>query len=327
MVTAAAAVADLGKMPTLVKGPKEVLSELGFQVGCHVSCRRETRGVYRILEIRKAAGKQATATVVLVLMAKLISMEELWEMIEVRTGRSPIKNAAAVEAAPAVPPAEAAPTVSPVEAAPGDGTAVRQKTISEICEEAAANISARLPAAGSASSTTQSSLEVTADKAVAGATAEVTDDAIVAAVVTDVQATGAPEASILPGIAKDVADKVLGASVTAGVPVALKLAVKPDYSFKESLEIPIGVFQDFWYLVGAPKLKYSIDPNWPENNLIRNQRNAGNALAAAVTMAIWKLGMRCVEGIKAEKFIQRIVEPTNKLFAYPGPAGESANRD
>ena len=310
-------------MPTLSKGPKEVLHELGFQVGCNVNCRKGTRGVYTILEIRKAASKQASATVVLVLMAKLISMEELWEMIKVTTGRSSIKAAVAVEAAPAVKPAEAAPTVTPV----ADGPAVQQKTISEICDEAAASISAKMPAAGSASSITQSSFEVTADKAVAAATTEVTDDAKVTAVVTDVQATGAPEASILPGIAKDVADKALGASVTAGVAGALTLAVKPDYSFKESLEIPIGVFIDFWSLVEAPKLKYSIDKNWPENNFIRNRRNAGNALAAAVTMAIWKLGMRCVEGIKPEKFIQPVVEPTNKLFAYPGPAGESANRD
>ena len=108
---------------------------------------------------------------------------------------------------------------------------------------------------------------------------------------------------------------------------ALTLAVKPDYSFKESLEVPIDAFIDFWSLAEAPKLKYSIDKNWPENNLIRNHRNTGKALAAAVTMAIWKLGTRCVEGIKAEKCLQPVVEPTAKLFAYPGPAGESANRD
>jgi hypothetical protein len=117
-VTAVAAVVDLGKMPTLRKGPKEVLNDLGFQVGCNVNSRGGIRGVYKILEIRKATAKQPSGTVVLTLVAKLVSMEELWEMIEVTAGRSPIKAAVAEETAPAVKPAGAAPTGTPVEDAP-----------------------------------------------------------------------------------------------------------------------------------------------------------------------------------------------------------------
>ena len=72
MVTAAAAVADLGKMPTLGKGPKEVLNELGLQVGCNVTSSDGTRGVYKIVEIRKPIGKPVA--IVLELVAKTISI-------------------------------------------------------------------------------------------------------------------------------------------------------------------------------------------------------------------------------------------------------------
>jgi hypothetical protein len=222
-----------------------------------------------------------------------------------------------VEDAPVAKAAGAASTDTAV----GDATADKDKTLSEICDEAAARISGKLPAAGSASSMTQGSLEVTAEKAVAAATTEVADDAKAATGSTDVQAHGAPEASNLPGIAEDVA------SVKAGVAGALTLAVKPDYSFKESLEMTIEAFIAFWSLAEAPKLKYSIDKNWPENNFIRNPLNTGKALAAVVFLAIWKLGARCAEGIQYEKYLQPVAEPTAKLFASPGPAGESANRD
>ena len=100
-----------------------------------------------------------------------------------------------------------------------------------------------------------------------------------------------------------------------------------DFSFAESLQMSIKEFTEGWSLAPGFKLKYSLDENWPETNLICHPRNAGSALQGLVHMARWKLGTACEEGIKTEKFIASVLEPTKQLFAYPGPAVVSANRD
>ena len=89
----------------------------------------------------------------------------------------------------------------------------------------------------------------------------------------------------------------------------------------------LAVFAKRWSLARAVMLKYSLDGDWPEKNLIRHRRNAASALQGLVHMALWKLGTACERGIRPEKFILSFAEPTPKMFAYLGPAVEGANRD
>ena len=246
-------------MPTLGRGPEDVLNDLGVEVGSKVSSNGGIRGVYKILEIRKPTCKPAT--IVLELVAKMISMEELWEMIIVTVEKDSKEAVSSAE------------NVADVE----------KLTLEGICEAAATNISASRPPTGSKPGDAQSSPAAT------------TGDA--------------------------------GAAVTTGVAAAVQPAAEIDFSFKDSLELTIDVFTTSWSLAPGSKVKYSLDENWPEANLIRNPRNAASALQGAVHMALWKLGMACAGGIMAEKFIQSVSGPTKQLFAYPGPAVENANRD
>ena len=82
----------------------------------------------------------------------------------------------------------------------------------------------------------------------------------------------------------------------------------------------ITKFVKGWHLAPGFKVKYSLDPNWPDQNLIRNPRNAASALQGLVHIALWKLGRACSIGIRPEKFIVSVSDPTPKMFAYPGTA-------
>ena len=100
-----------------------------------------------------------------------------------------------------------------------------------------------------------------------------------------------------------------------------------DFSFKEQRIVNVSAFTEFWVLAPDTRLKYSLDEQWPQTNLIRHPRNAGGAIQGVVHMALWKLGFACHEGIKAENIFKVLAEPTKQIVAYPGPAVESVNRD
>ena len=138
------------------------------------------------------------------------------------------------------------------------------------------------------------------------------------------------------GLGQVKTDEASGAAVTAGTPAASvttagaaieKSVAEIDFSFQERREMTVGTFTSFWVLEPDTRPKYSLDENWPVENLIRHPRNAGSAIQGAVQMALWKLGYACQQGIKAENFILSLLEPTKQLLAYPGPAAESVKRD
>ena len=64
--------------------PQDILSELGIEVGTKVK-NDSIRGIYTVTEIRIESDK--SVTICLELSAKMISMAELWEMLEVTVGK------------------------------------------------------------------------------------------------------------------------------------------------------------------------------------------------------------------------------------------------
>ena len=91
--SAAGAAADQDYMPTLSTvdprtgertSPQDILSELGIEVGTKVK-NDSIRGIYTVAEIRMESDK--SVTICLELSAKMISMAELWEMLEVTAGK------------------------------------------------------------------------------------------------------------------------------------------------------------------------------------------------------------------------------------------------
>ena len=98
-------------------GPLDVLNGLGKEVGSKVRCN-SIRGFYTVSEIRQDTGQ--SAQIFLELHAKMISLAEPWELVEVTAG----EHAEEPEAPAEVPAEVPAVTIS----APVFAAAAKSKT-------------------------------------------------------------------------------------------------------------------------------------------------------------------------------------------------------